>query len=220
MTKLPYDLVSVPNDWDRSGLPAWSYHSKALFALERDKVFMTHWQFVGHECDIPNPGDWVAFDLLGERALIMRGKDGVVRAFHNLCRHRGARVVDGAQGHCKGAIVCPFHGWVYNLDGTLRGAAQPTTFGEMKREDFGLKPIEMEIFQGFIFIRFAAGPQPSLAELLAPLLSDFTAYDVKSIVPVEVPDWSTDLPVNWKSVRDVDNEGYHVPVAHPGLQDL
>ena len=220
MTKLPYDLVSVPNDWDRSGLPAWSYHSKALFALERDKVFMTHWQFVGHECDIPNPGDWVAFDLLGERALIMRGKDGVVRAFHNLCRHRGARVVDGAQGHCKGAIVCPFHGWVYNLDGTLRGAAQPNTFGEMKREDFGLKPIEMEIFQGFIFIRFAAGPQPSLAELLAPLLSDFTAYDVKSIVPVEVPDWSTDLPVNWKSVRDVDNEGYHVPLAHPGLQDL
>jgi carnitine monooxygenase subunit len=220
MTKLPYVLVAIPNDWDRKGLPAWCYHSKALFELEREKVFMTHWQFVGHECDIPDPGDWLTFDLLGERAVIMRGKDGEVRAFHNLCRHRGARVVDGAQGNCKGAIVCPFHGWVYNLDGTLRGAAQPTSFGEMKREDFGLKPIEMEMFFGFIFIRFAPGPQPSLAELLDPLAADFTAYDVKSLVPVFVPDWSTDLPVNWKSVRDVDNEGYHVPLAHPGLQDL
>ena len=56
MTKLPCDLVAVPNDWDRRGLPAWAYHSKALFALERDQVFMTHWQFVGHECDVPNPG--------------------------------------------------------------------------------------------------------------------------------------------------------------------
>jgi carnitine monooxygenase subunit len=220
MTKLPYDLVAVPTDWDRKGLPAWCYHSRALFELEREKVFMTHWQFVGHECDIPDPGDWLAFDLLGERAMIMRGKDGEVRAFHNLCRHRGARVVDGAQGSCKGAIVCPFHGWVYNLDGTLRGAAQPTTFGEMKREDFGLKPIEMEMFFGFIFIRFATGPQPGLAELLAPLAADFAAYDVTSLVPVFVPDWSTELPVNWKSVRDVDNEGYHVPLAHPGLQDL
>jgi phenylpropionate dioxygenase-like ring-hydroxylating dioxygenase large terminal subunit len=76
------------------------------------------------------------------------------------------------------------------------------------------------MFHGFIFIRFKPGPQPSLATLLAPLKADFEAYDVKSVVPVFVPDWSTDLPVNWKSVRDVDNEGYHVPLAHPGLQDL
>lgn len=220
MTELPYPFVAVPNDWDRRGLPGWSYHSKALFGLERDRVFMTHWQFVGHECDVPDPGDWLTFDILGERAMIMRGKDGVVRAFHNLCRHRGARVVDGEKGHCKGAIVCPFHGWVYNLDGSLRGAAQPTSFGEMKREEFGLKPIEMETFHGFIFIRFAPGPQAPLAELLAPLDADFTAYEVKSVLPVTVPGWSTDLPVNWKSVRDVDNEGYHVPLAHPGLQDL
>lgn len=220
MTELPYPLVPVPNDWDRSGLPAWSYHSKALFALEREKVFLTHWQFVGHECDLPDPGDWLSFDLLGERAVIMRGKDGVVRAFHNLCRHRGARVVDGEQGHCKGSIVCPFHGWVYNLDGTLRGASQPKSFGDMQREEFGLKAIEMEMFHGFIFIRFAPGPQPALVELLAPLNADFAAYDVASVLPVGGPSWGTDLAVNWKSVRDVDNEGYHVALAHPGLQDL
>lgn len=220
MNQLPFATISVPNDWDRRGLPGWAYHSKAMFALEREKLFLTHWQVVGHISDLPNPGDWLTFDMLGERAVLMRGKDGVVRAFHNLCRHRGARVVDGDSGHCKGAIVCPFHGWVYNLDGTLRGAAQPTSFGDMKREDFGLKPIELQIFHGLLFIRFAPGPQPDIAALFAPFDADFGAYAVKDVVPVNIPTWSTDLPVNWKSVRDVDNEGYHVPMAHPGLQDL
>jgi phenylpropionate dioxygenase-like ring-hydroxylating dioxygenase large terminal subunit len=220
MTQLPFPTVSVPHDWDRKGLPAWAYHSKALFALEREKLFLTHWQIVGHVSNLPNTGDWLTHDMLGERAIIMRGKDGMVRAFHNLCRHRGARVVDGTSGHCKGAIVCPFHGWVYNLDGTLRGAAQPNSFGEMKREDFGLKPIELQIFHGFLFIRFAPGPQPDIATLFAPFDADFAAYGLQKVVPVNTPGWSTDLPVNWKSVRDVDNEGYHVALAHPGLQDL
>jgi phenylpropionate dioxygenase-like ring-hydroxylating dioxygenase large terminal subunit len=220
MTKLPYDVLPIPNDWDRKGLPAWTYHSPALFALEREHVFLTHWQLAGHVCDIPSPGDWLSFDLLGERAVVMRGQDGVVRAFHNLCRHRGARVVDGDKGQCKGAIVCPFHGWVYNLDGSLRGAARPDSFGELKREDFGLKPIEMETFHGFIFLRFSPGPQPSLATLLAPFAPDFAAYRLEDLVSVATPDWSSSLPVNWKSVRDVDNEGYHVALAHPGLQEL
>jgi carnitine monooxygenase subunit len=212
--------LPIPNDWDRRGLPAWTYHSPALFNLERDHVFLTHWQVVGHENDIPAPGDWLSFDLLGERAVVMRGHDGVVRAFHNLCRHRGARVVDGEEGHCKGAIVCPFHGWVYNLDGTLRGAAQPSTFGDLDKSEFGLKPIELGSFHGFLFLRFKPGPQPDIATLLAPYDADFAAYGSREIVPVKVPDWSVDLAVNWKSVRDVDNEGYHVPMAHPALQDL
>lgn len=216
----PLRSLPVPDGWDRSGLPGWTYHSPALFELERDHLFLTHWQLAGHESDVALPGDWLSFDLLGERAVIMRGADGAVRAFHNLCRHRGARVVDGTQGHCKGAIVCPFHGWVYNLDGTLRGAAQPSTFGEMDRADFGLKPIEMQVFHGFLFLRFHPGPQPAIADLLAPYDADFTAWGAGDIVPVSAPDWYVDLPVNWKSVRDVDNEGYHVPLAHPALQDL
>jgi carnitine monooxygenase subunit len=220
MTEYPLQSLAIPNDWDRSGLPAWTYHSPALFALERETLFLTHWQVAGHVSDIPAPGDWLAFDLLGERAVIMRGQDGVVRAFHNLCRHRGARVVDGETGNCKGAIVCPFHGWVYNLDGTLRGAAQPSSFGQLDRAKFGLKPVEMQIFHGFVFLRFLPGPQPDVASLLAPYDADFAAYRSADILPVRVPDWSVDLPVNWKSVRDVDNEGYHVPLAHPGLQEL
>lgn len=220
MTHPPYAAIPIPNDWDRSGLPAWTYHSEALFELEREKLFLTHWQVVGHVCDLPDAGDWLSFDLLGERAVVMRGSDGVVRAFHNLCRHRGARVVAGDKGHCRGSIVCPFHGWVYNLDGSLRGAARPSSFDDLKRENFALKAIEMEVFHGFIFLRFAPGPQPSVAELLQPFAEDFAAYHIDSIRSVDVPHWSTDLPVNWKSVRDVDNEGYHVALAHPSLQEL
>lgn len=215
MTYLP-----IPNDWDRRGLPGWTYHSQAIFELERDHVLLTHWQVAGHASDVANPGDWLAFDLLGERAVIMRGQDGVLRAFHNLCRHRGARVVDGKQGHCKGALVCPFHGWVYNLDGTLRGPARPESFGKMDRSQYGLKPLELDVWQGFLFLRFHPGPQPAVATLMQPFEADFSAYRCAQALPVQTPDWSTTLPVNWKSVRDVDNEGYHVAMAHPGLQEL
>ena len=220
MNDLSFSPLPVPNDWDRRGLPGWTYHSDALFALEKEQLFLRHWQVAGHVNDLPATGDWISFDILGERAVVMRGADGVVRAFHNLCRHRGARVVDGAQGNCRNAMVCPFHGWVYNLDGTLRGAAQPTSFGTLDRSKFGLKPIEMEEFHGFIFLRFHPGPQPAVATMLAPYEADFAAYHLTEVLPVATPDWSTDLAVNWKSVRDVDNEGYHVAMAHPGLQDL
>ena len=220
MHELPFATLPVPNSWDRRGLPAWTYGSQALFDLEKEAVFLRHWQVVGHVSDLPGTGSWLTFNLLGERAVVMRGQDGVVRAFHNLCRHRGARVVDGTQGQCRGSLVCPFHGWVYNLDGTLRGASQPTSFGEMDRAKFGLKPIELQVFHGFIFLRFHPGPQPDIATVLAPFAADFAAYGLAKVLPVALPSWGNDLPVNWKSVRDVDNEGYHVAMAHPGLQDL
>lgn len=220
MTELAMKSLEIPTDWDRSGLPAWCYRSQALFELERDNVFLNHWQVAGHVNDIPAPGDWLAFDIFDERGLVMRGQDGQVRAFHNLCRHRGARVVDGAQGQCRGAVVCPFHGWVYNLDGSLRGAAQPTTLGPLDKSQFGLKPIEMEIFHGFIFLRFRPGPQPGVAELLQPYAADFGSYRADEILPLGNARWHSELPVNWKSVRDVDNEGYHVALAHPALQEL
>ena len=209
-----------PQSWDRRGLPAWTYHSQAMFDLERDHLFLNHWQVAGHVSNIPAPGDWLAYDLLGERAVVIRGADGTVRAFHNLCRHRGARVVDGAQGHCKGALVCPFHGWVYNLDGSLRGAARPETFGAMDRADFALKPIEMQIWHGFVFLRFLPGPQGSVADSLRPYDADFHDFRAADILPVGSPGIWSSTPVNWKSVRDVDNEGYHVALAHPALQEL
>jgi phenylpropionate dioxygenase-like ring-hydroxylating dioxygenase large terminal subunit len=212
-------LVAVPNDWDRRGLPGWSYHSPALLELEKEHAFRNHWQIVGHVSDVPNEGDYLTMDVVGERALVVRGKDGVVRAFHNLCRHRGSRVVADEKGTCKNALVCPFHGWVYNLDGTLRGAARPRTFPDLDKTEFGLMPLELEIWMGLIFIRFRKGPQPSVAELMSGVEAEIAHYRMAEMLPTRGI-WTQKSAVNWKSVRDVDNEGYHVAMAHPSLQDL
>jgi len=211
--------VAVPNDWDRRGLPGWSYHSTALLELEKEHVFRNHWQIVGHVSDLPDPGDYLTMDVVGERALVVRGKDGEIRAFHNMCRHRGSRVVADDKGSCKNALVCPFHGWVYNLDGTLRGAARPRSFPELDKTAFGLKPLALEIWMGFVFIRFRDSEQPSVAELMRPMEEEVAHYGIADMVPSNGV-WTQTTPVNWKSVRDVDNEGYHVPMAHPALQDL
>lgn len=211
--------VTVPNDWDRRGLPGWAYHSPALLELEKEHLFRNHWQIVGHVSDLPEPGDYLTMDVVGERALVVRGKDGVVRGFHNICRHRGSRVVADEKGNCKNALVCPFHGWVYNLDGTLRGAARPNSFPELDKAEFGLAALDLEVWMGFIFIRFRKGPQPSVAELMKPVEEELSHYRAAEMVP-SYGIWTQTSPVNWKSVRDVDNEGYHVAMAHPALQDL
>lgn len=211
--------ISGPADWDRRGLPAWTYHSPALLALEKQELFRKHWQIAGHVSDVPNAGDFFTLDMVDERALIVRGDDGVVRAFHNLCRHRGSRVTAETRGHCARAFVCPFHGWVYNRDGSLRGAARPQSFGEMDRTKFGLKPLELEVWMGFIFIRFLPGPQASVAEVMARHANELAAYRPEELVPASTG-YEFPIDVNWKSVRDVDNEGYHVAMAHPALQDL
>jgi phenylpropionate dioxygenase-like ring-hydroxylating dioxygenase large terminal subunit len=211
--------ASRPNDWDRRGLPAWTYHSDAMLDLERKELFRTHWQIAGHVSDLPDPGDFITLDIANERAIIMRGEDGVIRAFNNLCRHRGSRVAPEKSGHCKNALVCPFHGWVYNLDGTLRGPARPQSFGSLDKHEFGLKPVEVEAWLGFLFIRFVPGPQKSLAETMGVYEQELADYRMEELIPTGRI-MEAELPVNWKSVRDVDNEGYHVAMAHPALQDL
>jgi len=211
--------IRVPTDWDRRGLPGWAYHSPALLELEKEHLFRNHWQIIGHVSDVPEPGDYLTMDIVGERALVVRGKDSVVRGFHNICRHRGSRVVADERGNCKNALVCPFHGWVYNLDGTLRGAARPGSFPELDKAEFGLTPLELEIWMGLIFVRFRKGPQPSVAELLKPFEAELGHYGIANMEP-SYGIWTQTSPVNWKSVRDVDNEGYHVAMAHPALQDL
>ena len=212
--------IALPKDWDRSGLPGWAYFSQELFELECETLFKTHWQFVCHVNEAAEIGAYVTFDVAGERALVIRGHDGILRGFHNLCRHRGSRIVPDARGVCNKAMVCPYHGWAYNLDGGLRGIANRDTFPPMQAEKWGLKPLEMEIWNGLVFIRFQAGPQPAVAEILARFDDEIAAYDLVNMVPTDSNSMDDLLAVNWKSVRDVDNEGYHVRQAHPGLHQL
>ena len=212
--------IALPKDWDRSGLPGWAYFSQELFELECETLFKTHWQFVCHVNEAAEIGAYVTFDVAGERALVIRGHDGILRGFHNLCRHRGSRIVPDARGVCNKAMVCPYHGWAYNLDGGLRGIANRDTFPPMQAEKWGLKPLEMEIWNGLVFIRFQTGPQPAVAEILARFDDEIAPYDLTNMVPTDSNSMDDLLAVNWKSVRDVDNEGYHVRQAHPGLHQL
>ena len=211
---------NIPSNWDRNGLPAWSYFNIELLEAEKKLLFRQHWQLVCHENDLPNGGDFMTVDIVGERALILRDKADHIRAFHNLCRHRGSRVLSVERGHCKHAITCPFHGWVYNLDGTLRGPAQPKSFPKLDKVEWGLKEIELSMWFGFVFIRFQAGPQPDITQVLRKFDDEVKQYELNKLLPSGDPFWQENVAANWKCVRDVDNEGYHVSLAHPGLHDL
>jgi len=211
--------TDIPADWDRSGLPAWCYRSQALLELERTVLFRTHWQLICHVADIPNAGDYMAVDVCGERALVVRDSDGQIRAFHNMCRHRGSRLAPDGTGHCNQSLICPFHGWSYRLDGRLHGVVNPASFPVLKAGQFDLKTVEYEIWSGFVFVRFAPGPQPSVASLMTPFEEELEPYALSTLVPTG-PIWQDQSAVNWKTVRDVDNEGYHVPRAHPTLMEL
>ncbi len=210
----------VPEGWDRSGLAPWTYLNDELAELEKDVLFRRHWQLACHVSNLPERGSYITFDIVGERAIVMRGEDGEIRAFHNLCRHRGSRVLDKKRGVCKKVMICPFHGWGYNLDGTLRSPTAPESLPKLDKHEHGLKPIELNIWMGFVFLRFLPGDQPKMSELLSRHEKEVAPYGAQDMVPVYGGYWQQEMKVNWKAVRDVDNEGYHVPMAHPGLHDL
>lgn len=215
----------MPNGAPRGGLPAWTYDSEELTALETEHLFRRNWLIAGHVSEIPEPGDYMTFDAAGERSLTVRGHDGEVRSFHNLCRHRGSRVAEKPHGNCRHAMTCLFHGWSYGLDGRLRSIPAEDTFGGVDKTRLGLKPVEQQIWMGFVFVRFKtpdaprAGDAPDIADIMAPAAAEIAAYKTADMVPLG-PRFYCELDVNWKAMVDVDNEGYHVPVAHPSLNDL
>ncbi|MEA2781306.1 MAG: hypothetical protein QOK29_2850 [Rhodospirillaceae bacterium] len=200
-------------------LPGWTYDNAEFFALERERLFLASWMLVCHVAEVARPGDFATLDLLGERAVVVRGADGELRAFYNVCRHRAAALLTGQNGHCaSGELRCPYHGWVYGLDGRLKAVPAEASFAGMDKDEIGLRPLELELFLGFVFIRFRSGG-PSVAERFAPYLPELTAYRTEELVPNGMQ-WRADFDVDWKNVMDNYLEGYHVPVGHPGLYRL
>jgi phenylpropionate dioxygenase-like ring-hydroxylating dioxygenase large terminal subunit len=203
---------------NRSGLPPWTYNSAELTQLEIDEVFLKNWIWMGHISDIPRSGDYKSFDIGHERAVVVRDASDNIRAFHNLCRHRGSRVVEGEKGHCGSSITCPFHGWSYHLDGALKNIPKASTFPEIDKSQYGLKSVECEVWHGLIFIRFG-GDGESIAEAFAEAEAEISLYHIDQMKPLD-ESWRFDHNLDWKSVLDIDNEGYHVPIGHPELFDL
>jgi len=199
-------------------LPAWTYSDPDFMLLEREKVFMPSWHLVCHESDIPSVGDYATFSMSGEIAFVVRGKDGEARAFHNVCRHRAARLVDGHQGNCGRNVVCPYHAWTYQLDGRLSGVPFIEQYERFEKTEHGLTPIESAAFAGFIFIRFRAGG-PALKEYMAPIAEELAIYKTAEMKPLRKIGERL-RTVNWKNATDNYCDALHIPVAHWGLNDL
>ncbi len=209
---------AIENKPNYKTLAPWTYQNRELLELEVETIFRRNWCFVGHANEIPNAGDYLTFKALGEHVVVIRGSDKVIRAFHNVCRHRGSRVVEQARGHCKNAIVCPFHGWTYRLDGSLKNIPRPETFENLDKDDHGLKAVELEEWMGLLFIRFESGGQ-SITDYLQPAMFELKHYRLTELQPLHPIEREVQA-VNWKLIHDVDNEGYHVPIGHPGLHSL
>jgi carnitine monooxygenase subunit len=207
----------APDPQDGMSLPGWVYHDPNFFDLEMERVIQPSWQVVCHVSDIANPGDWHSLELLGESVIVMRGDDGNVRAFHNVCRHRASRLVDGAQG-CAKKLVCPYHGWTYEKDGRLSGVPNKADYSGLDMGSLGLLTVQCEIWQGFIFIRLT-GDGPSVAEMMAPyedMVAPYRFPEMRAFGRVTL----RPRAVNWKNVADNYSDGLHIPVAHPGLTRL
>jgi phenylpropionate dioxygenase-like ring-hydroxylating dioxygenase large terminal subunit len=199
-------------------LPAWIYHDAGFFELEKQHIFRTAWHLVCHQNDIPAIGDYHTFEILGESVMSVRGDDGRIRSFHNVCRHRASRLLDGAKGQCGRRITCPYHAWTYSLDGRLVGVPFKSTFRDLDLQKNGLVALDQEIFMGFVFVRFAPG-LPSVREMAAPYLHELQVYRMEELVPQGRVTLRT-RHVNWKNVADNYSDGLHITVAHPGLTRL
>ncbi len=203
---------------DDFGLPGWTYHDPAYFAVEMDRVIRPAWQIVCHLSDVPNSGDWRTLDLLDESIIVIRGDDERLRAFANVCRHRGMRLVEGSRG-CAKKLVCPYHAWTYDLDGRLSGVPMRGDYPALDMADNALFAVDVEIWQGFVFVRLKGDGGPSVAEMMAPAEAEIAPYRLAEMRPVGTP-WARPRRVNWKNVGDNYSDNLHIPVAHDGLSRL
>ncbi|MEA2999346.1 MAG: hypothetical protein QOK17_1179 [Sphingomonadales bacterium] len=198
-------------------LPGWLYRDPEFFAVEMERVIRPAWQVVCHESEIPAPGDWRTIDYLGESVVVIRGDDGAVRAFANVCRHRGSRLVGGGGG-CAKRLTCPYHAWTYALDGRLIGVPHKGDYPGLDPSRLGLVPVELETWRGFLFVRLAGGG-PSVAEMMAPFDEEVAPYRLEALQALGRVTLRQ-RSVNWKNVADNYSDGLHIPVAHPGLTRL
>jgi phenylpropionate dioxygenase-like ring-hydroxylating dioxygenase large terminal subunit len=198
-------------------LPAWAYNHPEMTRLEYERLLKPSWQIVCHLSALALPGDFVALDLGADSVVAVRTAQGEIRAFHNVCRHRGARLLEGA-GHCPGAITCPYHGWSYRLSGELLAMTARETFPALERSQLGLKTVRVQVIFGLVFVCLAGDPPP-LAEIWAGVAEEFAPHRFAEMQPLGsmyLEHWDCD----WKIAMDNYLESYHVPIGHPGLHRM
>jgi len=201
----------------RPTLPGRDYHARDVFELEREKVFFREWFYAGRADHAPEPGDFLTTDVVGESILVVRGKDGELRGFYNVCRHRGSRICDPeTQGHAKGAIKCPYHAWSYAYDGQLIGTPLIAP-DELDRSSLSLWPVSVDVWEGFVFVHLGE-PDEGVRE----------SFEHQNDKPLQYEAWRMDelrtahrtvseVQANWKVLVENYNECLHCPTVHPEL---
>ena len=190
------------------------YNSQAAFDRDMERIFLRHWILAGHESQSAKPGDWFLCEMAGESIIILRGNDGALRAFANVCRHRGSRICKEPQGSAK-VLVCPYHAWAYNLDGSLRSARHmPPGFD---KSAFGLKPVHLETIAGLVFISLADKPL-SLDVARETLGKAYGAYGWDKAKVARRETYA--VTSNWKLTVENYLECYHCGPSHPEYSKL
>jgi len=192
--------------------PVHSYSDPQVAQRERERLFRAMPLFVGMSCRLPGPGDYLAEEIAGVPVLVVRGADGALRAFANICRHRGAPVAAGC-GHAR-AFSCPYHGWTYGLDGRLAGVPEAASFGDIDKAMHGLTPLPAGERHGMIFVGLSPGA-PLAIDVdahLAGLGEDFEAYGFERYC--HFASQTMTPAINWKFGVDTFLESYHLPALH------
>jgi len=192
-------------------LPQPFYIDPEFYKVDLELIWYRDWLFVGHNCEIPKSGNFFTVQVGDYPVVIVRGRDGEIRAFHNSCRHRGSRVCNTEKG-AAARLVCPYHQWTYDLDGKLVFARQMAD--DFQKEDFSLKPIACQHAGGYIFICLADQPADFAAfrKLMEPYFSPHNLADTKIAYEATIIEKG-----NWKLVWENNRECYHCAANHPEL---
>jgi phenylpropionate dioxygenase-like ring-hydroxylating dioxygenase large terminal subunit len=195
-------------------LPIEPYVSAEAFAQERDKIFRKVWLNIGRVEQVPDAGDFFVKDLeiCQTSILIVRGEDGVVNAFHNMCSHRGNRLAWSGKGACKG-FSCKYHSWTYGLDGSLLHISDEKRFFDLDKKKLGLTPVAVDVWEGFIFINVDPNPAQPLKEYLGAVGESFDGYPFAELATACFS-WQVEVNANWKVGKDAFQEVYHIFSLH------
>ena len=198
-------------------LPGACYTSPEHFRRERERIFRRRWLCAGREERLAEPGDYLLRNVEPDSVLIVRGDDGELRAFHNVCRHRGTRLCNEAAGRFSGAIRCPYHRWTYALDGRLKAAPSMSGVAGFDPIDYPLHPVPLARWEGLLFIHLGDAPEP-FATSHAPVLHRFARFRLPALRSTRRIEY--DVRANWKLLFENYSECYHCGVVHPTLARL
>ena len=195
-------------------MPQRYYVGDEVFALEQDRIFARSWLCVGRSAELAEPGAYKLQAIGADNVLILREKSGSLRAFHNVCRHRGTRLCEAERGTLRETIQCPYHAWTYALDGRLIGAPHMQEVAGFDKKEYSLFRVALEEWEGFIFINMAPNPEP-FENVYAPLLGRFTRFNLAGLKVARRIEYT--VKSNWKLVLQNYNECLHCPTIHPQL---